>query len=268
MRQHEFRPYLEAFLLDRMLTVSEGSENDSDAYDGVEPSFTASDLLRHYISASENSDVVELANAILFELAKQGVIDSVTDEFSGAYYFCTALTEEIISQRKQSVSDPIAKLNRVGNRFFESVLYRYVDEYDAPSFGIQQSTSKKEISEDTSDATLRKIEEGDGDSWAPLKIDRSDSIYVEMTSKVHRAIETVEADNGYAATCPEERDAIIASTKGQLEAIENGQPSREAILAGLAAPLKFLSQKFIGTLIGEAAKLAFASIVAWLRSLH
>jgi hypothetical protein len=48
--------------------------------------------------------------------------------------------------------------------------------------------------------------------------------------------------------------------------LKAGFPSRQAIIAGLVAPFRYIAKKFGEATVGEAAKIAAAAIVKWLIS--
>lgn len=90
--------------------------------------------------------------------------------------------------------------------------------------------------------------------WQPLQIERDDSVFQEGLKAVEEALKIIESDNGYAATEPEERNAILASAKGTVEALKDGNPSKQTVLATLVSPFKYMSKKFGDGIIGAAAK--------------
>lgn len=92
------------------------------------------------------------------------------------------------------------------------------------------------------------------DNWQPLPIDREDPLFKVGLKAVEEALKTIEADNGYAATEPEERNAIIASAKGTVQALKDGYPSKGTVSATLIIPFKYLAKKFGDGIIGAAAK--------------
>lgn len=102
------------------------------------------------------------------------------------------------------------------------------------------------------------------DEWEPLPIDREHPDVKDAIAKSEAALEQIEQNNGYAATKPDERNGIVEAIKGTLAAIKNGYPSRQVIITGLLAPLKFIAKTFSGAFTGEAAKAAVAAIMRWL----
>jgi hypothetical protein len=101
-------------------------------------------------------------------------------------------------------------------------------------------------------------------NWEPLPIDRSGEAYLHAVAKSEEALQAIEGDNGYAATEPEERNAVVSSIRGTLEAIKNGFPSKLLIVHGLLAPLKQVVTRFGSSVVGEFAKRAAEAIARWI----
>lgn len=109
--------------------------------------------------------------------------------------------------------------------------------------GFEDLEFKSELSNDISDS-----------EWYPLPIEREDPLFQEGLKAVEEALKIIEYDNGYAANEPEERNAILASAKGTVEALKDGNPSKESVSATLITPFKYLAKKFGDGIIGAAAK--------------
>lgn len=101
---------------------------------------------------------------------------------------------------------------------------------------------------------FNSLNELENDTWQPLPIEREDPLFQTGFKALEEALKTIEADNGYAATEPEERNAILASAKGTVEALKDGNPSKETVSATLITPFKYLAKKFGDGIIGAAAK--------------
>ncbi len=104
----------------------------------------------------------------------------------------------------------------------------------------------------------------DTDTWSPLPIERHDGNYISAVDAAEKAMKAIEQNNGYAASEPEERNGIVATIKGTLEAIKTGAPSRRAVVEGLLKPLKYIAKKFADSTMGELAKDAVGWLVKWL----
>lgn len=105
------------------------------------------------------------------------------------------------------------------------------------------------------------------DEWQPLPIDREDEHFVEALEAIEEAIEAIEGDNGYAATEPEERNGILYSAKGTLQALKEGTPSREQLISSLLKPFNYIAKKFGDGIIGVAAKKAADLIFSFLEAI-
>jgi hypothetical protein len=55
------------------------------------------------------------------------------------------------------------------------------------------------------------------DEWAPNTIDESDPVVADATKQLNAATEAIEQDNGYSATHPQERDAVVQDLNGGLD---------------------------------------------------
>jgi hypothetical protein len=99
--------------------------------------------------------------------------------------------------------------------------------------------------------------------WEPLQIDREASEFREAVAVAEKAIDRIAADNGYASTQADERDGIVATMRGTISALKSGWISRDTIVAGLLRPLRFLTEKFSGSAIGEAGKKALDALLSY-----
>lgn len=114
---------------------------------------------------------------------------------------------------------------------------------------------------------LTDEERADLDAWAPLQIDRDSPDYRETLEAVEEAYETIRADNGLAASHPEQRSGILASIADGIEALKKKAPSAQQLKALIVTPLRWVSVTFSNTLIGEAAKKAAERLVQLITSL-
>lgn len=146
-----------------------------------------------------------------------------------------------------------------------------VDEYKLSKEGIDRVDK---LTDEQFEIILRDIElnptappkELKDDEWEPLPLDRESSEAKTAIEKSEIALKEIENSNGYAASAPEERNGIVETIKGTLAAIKTGFPSRQAIVAGLIAPFKFIAKKFGEASMGELATQAVAALVKWLAS--
>jgi len=103
--------------------------------------------------------------------------------------------------------------------------------------------------------------------WEPLPIDRGNEDFGQMVLATEAAIQQIEANNGYAATEPDQRNGIVTALRGAIETIKSGAPSSAYIRAALIAPLTFISKKFAEGIVGQVAKTAADAVIKWLTSL-
>jgi hypothetical protein len=101
----------------------------------------------------------------------------------------------------------------------------------------------------------------DKDDWVPLPIDREATEYLEAVESLEAAIETIRADNGFAAHYPEEREEILSSLNEGLEWLRNKVPTRAQIKSALIAPLNWVAVTFGDAVTGEIAKKAAQKLV-------
>lgn len=105
------------------------------------------------------------------------------------------------------------------------------------------------------------------DEWKPLNIDRNDQKYSDAISAVENAITIIKNDNGYAATHPDERTAIVESIEFGIEKLKKGYLTLSGIRTLVLQPLQYIARKFSEAMIGEAAKAAVGAVVRWLTGL-
>lgn len=92
------------------------------------------------------------------------------------------------------------------------------------------------------------------EQWHPLPIERDDPVYQAGLKAVEEALTTIEADNGFAANYPDERNAIVANAKGIIESLKDGTPSKDQVESNLVKPFKWIFDKFGGGLLSSAAR--------------
>jgi hypothetical protein len=71
-------------------------------------------------------------------------------------------------------------------------------------------------------ATIEVKDSEPVDEWAPITIDQANPAVAEATKQLNAATEAIEQDNGYSATHPQERDAVVQDLKGGLEKLKSG----------------------------------------------
>jgi hypothetical protein len=105
-----------------------------------------------------------------------------------------------------------------------------------------------------------------GDPWEPLPLDRTDEALIEATVKVDEAIAQIQADNGYAANVPGERDYVLQSLKSFSTALkESAQITGMQIKTFALEPLNAVIKRFKGAALELAAAAAKDAILSWLK---
>lgn len=101
-------------------------------------------------------------------------------------------------------------------------------------------------------------------SWEPLPLERGtkkEELALESTEKL---LERVRGDNGFAQSDPTKHEAVVWSLATGLEAIKRRSPSRDQLGSLLLRPMRWLSEKFMSSAIGELAKTALKHIMDWI----
>jgi hypothetical protein len=115
--------------------------------------------------------------------------------------------------------------------------------------------------------TEADFEEAPPSVWEPLQLDRGDEQLVEVTAKVDEAIASIEADNGYAANVPGERDYVVSSLKAFSKTLkENAQITVMQIKTFALEPLGLVLNRFAGSALALVAAAAKDSLLTFLKS--
>ncbi|MBG20562.1 MAG: hypothetical protein CML31_11520 [Rhizobiales bacterium] len=192
-----------------------------------------------------------LGSEILFEkavnfLVECGSIVRIEDDFGPTVFeFGDVSLYQLAEEARNS---PFAKADKYGLSWLESAL---------------KEVNRKQSQGALDPSHTATIKDQLDEEWAPLEIER-DEVLNEAIAASEEALSTIESDNGYSANEPEERDAIVHSAKGTLEALKSGTPSRAQVVSGLLQPFKYLAKKFADTSIGVAAKIAVEALLKWL----
>jgi hypothetical protein len=126
--------------------------------------------------------------------------------------------------------------------------------------GLRSKTSEAESQEVRS--TSDEVQQAE---WQPLKLERG-TLSEEAIATTEKAIQLIEADNGFAVAEPIVRDSIVSSVRSGLQVIKSTVPTRAQAHELLLKPLTYVAKKFADTSIGEVAKLALKALFAWFGS--
>ncbi|MCH8997994.1 MAG: hypothetical protein IID48_06960 [Proteobacteria bacterium] len=105
------------------------------------------------------------------------------------------------------------------------------------------------------------------DEWEPLPIDRTTPEYEKAVEALDDAVEKIEADNGYAANQPEERNSVVWSLKQGVAAIREMAPSLAQVRALVMDPLNSAIKTLKESGPGLAAMFAREALKEWIKSL-
>ena len=226
--EEDYQEYLSILLMYLLFSWSEES-NRSLGHDLViEPQHWDVDWVDYVTKAD-----VELA---LQSLIDCGRVYAVEDNYADTYYIVSNDTKNWIRSEEQNVDSIIGKYFTFGEDWAYTAFRK---------FG-QLRGKLKTIESDSSD----------GLAWEPLPLDRELDIYRHTNAAVEEALETIEGNNGYAESEPEERQQIVSSIKEGLKQFRDGLPSRSQLVSLLVEPLRFIANKFSSAAMGEAAKIA------------
>jgi hypothetical protein len=116
------------------------------------------------------------------------------------------------------------------------------------------------------DMSQLDFDEPVGDPWEPLPLDRTDEALTEATAKVDEAITQIQADNGYAANVPGERDYVVQSlTSFSTTLKESAQITGMQIKTFALDPLNAVIKRFKGAGLELVAAAAKDAILSWLK---
>lgn len=203
---------------------------------------------------------------VVSELLVRKVVEVVADEFAPEYIIWSIKGGPQLVDAVPTAKPVLDKLKILGKdeflyRALEGFASQYGDEVVVELDKANEIGAGAEDKEKLDDTITDAI---DGPDWEPLPIERESQDAKDAIEKSEIALSEIEQSNGYAATSPDERNGIVQVIRGTLSAIKSGFPSREAIISGLLAPLRFIAKKFAEASMGEAAKIAVLAIIKWL----
>jgi hypothetical protein len=205
-------------------------------------------------------------------LVQRGAIKVIQDDFAPEFLIWSIKGMPQLVEIEPSIQTIVDKTNLLGGYNNSSFLFealrgfeakhrleatRYLDE-------LEKKFQQAEGDDEQPVANTEDVIDAEEDTWSPLQIDRESAEAKDAIQKSEGALKEIEQSNGYASSDMEERNGIVTSIKGALDSIKLGSPSRQFIVAGLLAPLKFIAKKFSEASMGEAAKIAVAALVKWL----
>jgi hypothetical protein len=196
---------------------------------------------------------------------EDALVDNVSDSFSPP--FIKTSQKLVKNGFKNEVSAKCEKLEDAQIEWltsaFNSIARRF-DKVELLEYYKKRSDefSSRSIANSEDAKTSSDVDNNYSDRWEPIKIDRAAIEFSQAIEASEAALREIESSNGYASSAPEERNAIVASIKGTLEATKEGNPSKSAVIAGLIRPLEYIAKKFSDVTMGEIAKIAVAKLWA------
>lgn len=143
----------------------------------------------------------------------------------------------------------------------DSIIFKY-DKYGDPWLDKQTVGARDEGDQ----ANLGDTEPQE-EKWEPLPIDRESPEFEKAVDALDDAIGKIEADNGYAANQPEERDNVVWSLRQGIAALKEMTPSLAQVRALIIAPLNSAITTFKESVPGVAAIFAREALKEWIKSL-
>lgn len=208
----------------------------------------------------------------LRKLVATSGIDIISDTFSQPYIKPTRLLEiPSLITGDADINQTVEKLGPAAPGYLRDVFFNIAATVTTPEAEQYHNQALTQLTSGNGSVAEKEMSEhavlADDGAWSPLKIDRSTSEYEEAINYSEAALREVESSNGYADSEPDERNAIVSTIKGTIDAIKSGSPSKKSIVHSLLKPLQYLAVKFRDASIGEIAKVAAVKLVAWLSTL-
>jgi hypothetical protein len=203
----------------------------------------------------------------LADFYRLGLCDLISDDFADQFVRSNAKTAEHIPQDDfKKIEERFLSLGDSGHEWLASALSRISKQFKPEDLKLlKQKRPNKDSSAETQEPTEKRTA-SELDQWEPIKLDRKSSKFEEAVGAAEAALREIEGSNGYASSEPEERNGLVATVKGSIEALKEGTPSRQSIVYGLIKPLEYIVKKFTDSTMGEIAKIAVAKLTALLFS--
>lgn len=192
----------------------------------------------------------------------------ISDAFADQFVKANEETSKISSldEEFKKIEDRYLSLGDSSHSWLSSALTRISKQFSPEDFTLLRSKSPKKDSTDEPqpESQASEVSNEPVDVWEPIKLDRQSPKYTEAVSAAEAALREIEGSNGYASSDPEERNGLVATIKGSLDALKNGAPSRQSLVHGLLKPLEYVVKKFTDSTMGEIAKVAVIKLIAFL----
>lgn len=220
--------------------------------------YTAEKLQKAFMIDADGEGYCYLENeAILKEaeriLRDSNAITAIEDPFGPTLWQRGPAFASVLEQLEENPGSPFYKARKSGDRrsWLESALAKL--NYHAN----QLSITEQDFAERGGPAKVEH--DGPIDEWEPIQLDHADPTVVAAVAKLAEATEAIERDNGYSATFPQERDAVVQDLKGGLEKLQSGVVSR-GWMRRLTGALRIVSARFANTMKGQMVDGALAAV--------
>ena len=196
----------------------------------------------------------EVSKNILYELVDCNLIQAHRDEFADTFYEILPILDDLYEKRLADPATPLFKSNKFGGSWLTSALKKIFDDN-------KENNKSSDSGETQSDALTEE-----DNIWEPLPIQRAQPEFNVALKQCEEALETIQSDNGYAATEPEERNSIVWTIGAGVNALKEGLITKDQAQTLLLKPFEYLAKKFPDAIIGVSAKDAATAIWDWLKA--
>lgn len=182
-------------------------------------------------------------------LVDAGVVDAITDDFGPTVY--------------AAKEDLGAWMDSPGNEYVVFKKFAVI----ATEEWLRRAILSVNEQYGTLDIQASDFDEVTNDqNWEPIPVDRSDPKLDAAIKAVDRAIESIESDNGYAATLPGEREYVLSGVKTVSRLLKQESQIFWMQLRTFAVdPLNRVIKRFGPAAVGLAARAAKDALFDWLK---
>jgi hypothetical protein len=220
----------------------------------IRASYAIPGVLRSFVDDEEPETY--LSNEVVFRraidiLAERGFLTEIVDDFGPTIYERAKDFDNAWERATQDSNLPFERYQLVRNskEWLRSALQKINFEY--AELGLSESDFETPSHE-----------------WEPLPLDRTDTSLQAVTSQLDETINAIEADNGYAAALPGERDMVVDALSNTANRLKKDPTTSWGYLQKNAfEPLKTVLRRFKGAALGAVVTLMIATFRTWIQNL-
>ncbi len=188
-----------------------------------------------------------------FKIAMSGLVKDDLIEAETRRQLTGSLGSLISGQSSQGNSSTV----RTGRYQITKSGIDEVDSWDDDEYEFLES-----LVADLPDREPNESPNGDvGDEWEPIPVDLSNDLQKKAVEDLETAASSIEADNGYAATQPAERNAVVRALRAGIATLrEEAEIQIIYFKAFIWEPLEKAGKKFGESIVGLAIQAAKESI--------